>query len=32
MRGVYAHTTRRMREELVDGLQGLWERELTRDD
>jgi integrase len=30
MRGVYAHTTRRMREELVDGLQELWEREQTR--
>jgi len=32
MRSVYAHTTRRMREELVDELQGLREREITGDD
>ena len=29
MRGVYAHTTRRMREELVARLQDLWEHEIT---
>ena len=30
MRSVYGHTTRRMHEELVDGLQRSWERELAQ--